>query len=242
MADFSIVLAEKLKEESAALPPDLNRERFAINAVSLIRNNKGLMNILRTNPQSVLNGVMRAAYLGLDACMKECYLIPRDGEAVFQMDYRGIRKLVKKYAIREVKYFSYDVSREGEKFTCVITNGNVDYTHVKDAFSNAPITGAYAVAFFEDGGSTICTMSKEEIDITRDHSPAKNAMAWRDYYGEMAKKTAIHRLCKSFDFDFPSPQAKDAFNSDMEIETDPVEVSKNEATNKGNKEPLIIDV
>ena len=55
-------------------------------------------------------------------------------------------------------------------------------------------------------------MSKTEIEHTRNaFSKASNSKAWKESYGEMAKKTVLRRLCKLIDLNFDTAEAMQAF-------------------------------
>jgi len=56
----------------------------------------------------------------------------------------------------------------------------------------------YALAMFEDGHFEYTVLSKDDVEhIRRKSSKAPDSPAWKNYPGEMAKKCAIRRLCKT---------------------------------------------
>ena len=66
-------------------------------------------------------------------------------------------------------------------------------------------------------------MTISEIEKVRNVSKAKNAMAWKDFYGEQAKKTVLRRLCKNIDIDFESVEMKKAWEEDTDIDFEQTE-------------------
>ena len=75
------------------------------------------------------------------------------------------------------------------------------------------------------------TMSKEDIEVVRDtFSKQANGKAWKNSFGEMAKKTVLRRLCKHIQLDFDSIEQQKAWEdgSDMEFTNNNVENIVNE--------------
>jgi recombination protein RecT len=67
-------------------------------------------------------------------------------------------------------------------------------------------------------------------------------MAWKDFTSEMYKKTVLRRLCKHIEIDFENPIQRNIYSSEMEIETDPAEISEREIAENANKEELVLNV
>jgi recombination protein RecT len=62
-------------------------------------------------------------------------------------------------------------------------------------------------------------MNLDELEAARNQSKAKNSPAWKNFLGEMYRKTVLHRLCKNVDLDFENSNQRDLFMSGNEIET-----------------------
>ena len=90
------------------------------------------------------------------------------------------------------------------------------------------------------------TMSLADLENTRKSSKASNSPAWKNFTGEMYKKTVLHRLCKHIELDFENPTQQNTFLSGMEIETDPQKLAENDIEQNANSvdfdEDNIIDV
>ena len=111
-------------------------------------------------------------------------------------------------------------------------------------FNNKPVIGAFAVAEFQDGDILVETMNMDELEAVRKKSKMGNAGAWKEFTGEMQKKSVIRRLCKKIEIDFENPEQKQIFESDTDIETDPVEIRNNainESANSVDFDPSAID-
>ena len=229
---FSVMLTDKLESVKEALPQDFNKARFVQNAIALLNDNPQLQKY--SQPQ-LMAGLMKGAYLGLDFYSKECYLIPYGDQLNYQTDYRGAKKLAKKYSIRPIKDIYAKLVREGDEFEEVIINGEQGINFKPKPFNDGKIIGAFAVCLYQDGGLVYDTMSLADLENTRKSSKASNSPAWKNFTGEMYKKTVLHRLCKHIELDFESPAQRSAFTAGMEIETDTEKIAEAEIADNANK-------
>lgn len=228
---FSVVLTEKLDSVSEALPKDFNKARFVQNALALVNDNP---NIAKYGQAKIMSGLLKGAYLGLDFYSKECYLVPYGNDLNYQTDYRGAKKLAKKYSIRPIKDIYAKLVREGDEFEEAIEHGEQFINFRPKAFNDAPIIGAFAVCLYEDGGCQYDTMSLADLENTRKSSKASNSPAWKNFTGEMYKKTVLHRLCKHIELDFENPTQRSLFADGMEIETDTEKIVEAEINKNAN--------
>lgn len=235
---FSMALTEKLDSVSDALPKDFNKSRFVQNALALVNDNPQLQKY--SQPQ-IMAGLLKGAYLGLDFYSKECYLVPYGNQLNYQTDYRGAKKLAKKYSIRPVKDIYAKLVREGDTFEESIVNGEQTFNFSPKVFSDGKIIGAFAVVLYKDGGMSYETMSLADLENTRKQSKASNSPAWKNFTGEMYKKTVLHRLCKHIELDFENPTQQTMFYAGVEIETNPEEQVKEEINQRANKQEFVPD-
>lgn len=242
--DFSIDLAERLDAVNDALPKDFNKARFVQNALALMNDNPSLAKYSR--PQ-IMSGLLKGAYLGLDFYSKECYLVPYGNQLNYQTDYRGAKKLAKKYSIRPIKDIYAKLVHDGDEFEEVIVNGEQGINFKPKPFNDGKIIGAFAVCLFADGGMQYDTMSVADLENTRKSSKASNSPAWKNFTGEMYKKTVLHRLCKHIELDFENPTQANAFMAGMEIETDTekivdVEIAENANSVDFPEDEVVVEV
>ena len=224
---FTEMMTLTLTEVKDALPTDFSIPRFVQNAVALLNNNKPLAQYAKTYGTSrIKQGLLLGAYLGLDSLNQEFHLIPYGAELNFQKDYRGARKLIMKYSIRPVKDVYAMLIREGDFLEEVVEMGvrNVNFKPLP--LNRGKTVGAFAVVLYEDGGVAYDVMNIDELEATRKKSKAANAMAWKDFPGEMQKKTVLHRLSKQIPLDFANQQQKDAFMADVAIDTEKTDYSE----------------
>lgn len=237
---FSTQLRTSLREVQAALPEGFNIPRFVQNAVALLNDNDALKAFAQKHGTAqVEQGLLKAAYLGLDAMNKECYLIPYGNTLSFMIDYRGNVKLAKKYSPRKIRDIYAKLVRRGDDFVEGVINGVPTITHTPMPFNTNEVVGAYAICLYEDGGMIYDTMSLEELENSRKASKASNSPAWTKFTGEMYKKTVLHRLCKNIDLEFDSPQQKEYFVEDVAIETDTKKIVEAEISENANKVEFI---
>lgn len=82
------------------------------------------------------------------------------------------------------------------------------------------------------------TMSLADLENTRKSSKASNSPAWKNFTGEMYKKTVLHRLCKHIELDFENPTQQSNFMAGMEIETDVSEIAHRKIAENENSQPF----
>lgn len=235
---FSGCLMENLTRVEDALPKGFNKARFVQNCVALLNDNPQLQ---KYNRNQIVSGLLKGSYLGLDFYSKECYLVPYGNQLNYQTDYRGAKKLAKKYSIRPIKDIYAKLIREGDEFEEMILNGEPSFNFKPKFLNDGKIIGAFAVVLYQDGGIGYDVMSLSELENTRKHSKASNSPAWKDFTGEMYKKTVLHRLCKHIELDFENPTQRSLFTAGMEVETDVAEQVRNDIESNANKEEFIID-
>ena len=236
--NFSVALTDKLNSVSDALPRDFNKARFVQNALSLMNDNPDLG---KYGQAQIIGGLLKGAYLGLDFYSKECYLIPYGKSLNYQTDYRGEKKLAKKYSIRPIKDIYAEIVREGDEFSVGIKDNERVVNFTPKPFNTGKIIGAFACVEYADGGVGVDTMSLEELENTRKHSKASNSMAWRDFTSEMYKKTVLRRLCKQVEIDFENPTQQSVYTDEVAIETDPAELAQKDIEENANSAELIYD-
>ena len=239
---FSVSLTESLNEVSGALPTGFNKPRFVQNAVALLNENETLAKFAsaqKNGVSQIQQGMLKAAYLGLDFMSKEAYLIPYGSTLNFMVDYRGNVKLAKKYSIRPILDIYAKVVREKDDFEETVVNGKPSISFKPLPFNDGKVIGAFAVVLYKDGGMEYDTMSLKDLENTRSASKAKNSPAWTKFTEEMYKKTVLHRLCKHIELEFDNPKQNEYFSEDMAIETDKQKIVENEVKENANTEDFI---
>jgi len=218
---FDVALMDKLTSIEEALPKNFNKQRFVQESISVLKDRPELANLLKT-PQGkmqVMSGLLKGANLDLSFSNKEAHLIVYGNSVQFIPDFRGSRKLVKKYSIKPVDDVDSFLVREGDKLDVKIVGGVKTFDYEPIPMNNGQIVGAFAYVRYSDGTVKWEMMNLDELEAARNQSKAKNSPAWKNFLGEMYRKTVLHRLCKNVDLDFENSNQRDLFMSGNEIET-----------------------
>lgn len=158
--------------------------------------------LLDCTPESVLLAVMQAGQLGLEpnTPLGLAYLIPYSNggkkEAQFVPGYRGLIKLA--HQSGEIADLRSRVVYEGDKFE-VEYGLNERLVHVP-AFveGDRKMIAVYAVATIKGSNTPhMEVMTAQEVDAIRKRSKSSGNGPWVSDFAEMARKTAIRRICKS---------------------------------------------
>lgn len=214
-----------LESKKEAMPTSFNKTRFLQNCMTVLQDTKGIENC---DAASVARTMLKGAFLGLDFFNKECYAIVYGGNVQFQTDYKGEKKLAKKYSVRPIKDIYAKLVRKDDVFIEEIKDGQQTIQFKPIPFNDGEIIGAFAVALFEDGGLVYEVMSSAEIEQTRkNYSKQANGQAWTKSTGEMYKKTVLRRLCKNIELDFDTIEQKEAFEDggDLDLNKGPEQQS-----------------
>lgn len=215
---FSMSLTDGLMENKDALPKDFNVARFVQNSVALLNGNEVLSKYAKQYGLAPIKaGLMRGAYLGVDALNSEFHLVPYGDKLQFLLDYRGAVKLMKKYSIKPVADIYAEVVRQGDDYKREIINGEHRVNFSPIPFNGGAVIGAFAVCRFTDGTMVVEELSLKDLEKIRSKSKMGNGMAWKDFTEEMYKKTALHRLKKRISLEFDSPNQKEIFDEDGAI-------------------------
>ncbi len=214
-------LEKLLDSKREAMPTNFNKTRFLQNCMTVLQDTR---DVDKCDPTSIARTMLKGAFLGLDFFNKECYAIIYGGVVQFQTDYKGEKKLAKKYSVRPVRDIYAKLVRESDEFTEEIKDGQQTVQFKPKPFNDGPILGAFAVALFEDGGMVYEVMSASEIETTRkNYSKQANGQAWTKSPGEMYRKTVLRRLCKNIELDFDTIEQAQAFEdaSDFDMNKTP---------------------
>jgi recombination protein RecT len=179
--------------------------RLGLMAVS--RNPK----LLQCSPQSMLRALIEAADVRIRplGTNGRGYLIPRKNkntghlEACFDPGYRGLIDIAKRGG-DVVEIDAYPVYKADEFHYQLGDAPSVRHVPNITAEDRGPIVAAYAVAHYADGRKQIEVVPAKDLQKIRDTSPAKEGGPWKSWEEEMARKSAVRRLCKYLPADDPA--------------------------------------
>lgn len=223
----------ELDRISGALPADFNKQRFALNFVSLMNDRPDLKEFSK---EKLGVALVRSAQDNLDALNNEVYIYKGyNGDLTYSISYKGLRKMAIEKSQKPIDNIISKLIKEGDSVDEEIVNGQA-HLHYKSKFgNNGKIIGVFAICTFKDGSEIYEIMTKDEIDAVKNKS--RNSGAWRDFYGEMAKKSVIRRLCKQITLDFNDKQQADAFiGADDYIDNPKEQAAKDIEENANSKD------
>lgn len=197
----------------------LTGERLTRIVMSAISRNHGL---LECTKDSLYSAVLCCGQLGLEpSLLGEAYLVPYNNskmnrkEVQFQVGYKGLLALARRSG--DISTITAEVVHAKDKFDYQLGDEPMIY-HKPSLEDDAgePIF-VYAIANLKDGGIQRVVMTKGAIEKIRTRSKAGSSGPWVTDWEEMAKKTAIKRLCKLLPM---SIELADAISKDTEAEID----------------------
>ena len=157
--------------------------------------------IAKCDPQSLTLAILQCAAYGLQLDTSDAYIIPYGKEATLSIGWQGLVKLAKRAG--DIRDIEPEVVFEGER--CVVARGTDPsrhgIAHELSLTRGGDVVGVYALITLADGSKTFEYASKADIDQARASSKASNSPAWKNWYGEMAKKFVIRRALKRFNLD-----------------------------------------
>lgn len=170
-----------------------NADQFISSVLATVGSTLGLQ---KCTPNSIALAAYEAATLGLPVNkLQLAYLVPYGNEAKLLISYRGYIQLALDTG------FVWDISAEvayaNDHFKQVLgTKPRID--HEPATGDRGEVIAVYAMARLSNGLTKQCVMSKAQVDKIRNTcSKSANGTTWTQHWEEMAKKTAIKRLCKT---------------------------------------------
>jgi recombination protein RecT len=209
---------------AAVLPAGFDPDRFSRLVITSVKQTPKLMECFATDAgtMSVMLAAMQLATVGLEpnTATQEAWLTPRKNKGVWEaqatIGYRGYLKLARRSG--EIKTVFGDVVREGDHFKYArgIDQDVFEHTPAGDN-DDAPLTHAYAVVRYMNGGSDFVVLSRKEVERHRAMSDSyRNESArpyspWVQWEPDMWAKTAIRVLARRMPM---SAEAARAVNTD----------------------------
>lgn len=202
-----------MPQVKAAIPKHLTPERVIQMCITMVSQNPAIKNC---TPGSILGWMMAASTLGFKPvpALGYCYAVPykntkkiKDAagntreiqvtECQFQIGYKGFIDLARRSGQIETIY-AYPV-HDGDTFSFSL-GLTPDLKHVPAPDGdNKPLTHAYAVVKYKDGGYNFIVLTKQEIERLRKRNPMQRGSiqgAWASDYDAMACAKALKQLHK----------------------------------------------
>lgn len=216
---FASDMAERLdgKREYLAkvLPAEMDVDRFLdVAKTAFVQSGEELR---KCEPDSVYMAIKRCAQAGLMPDGDESTIVRYGSQAQWMPMVKGIiRQMLR---VPDVAKVEARVVRQGDDFA--FAHGlNPRLEHTPQATPSgevfAPeVTHSYAVVFWTHlppEQATFEVMARPEIEEARQKSKSPESPAWKYWYDQMARKTALHRVSKYVDL---SPEARRAIQVEL---------------------------
>lgn len=196
-----ITLSQAIQEQkpgfALALPKDFDADRFTRLAITAIKSNAKLM---KCDPASILGGLMICAQLGLEpnSPLHEASLIPYKDKASFQIEYRGLLKLVWNSGM--VSNVDYGIVYKNDLFKYV-KGFNPVFEHVPVLEGDrGEAIAAYAIASIIGGGNAVAFWTLDDVKkhaarYSKAFGDSYKDSPWQTSFESMWIKTALKELC-----------------------------------------------
>lgn len=185
----------------AAHAVDFDKE--SIFAMQALMKTDYAMKVANENSQSVHLAMINVGSTGLtlNPANGYAYLVPRDGQIVLDISYKGLIKIATDSGA--ILWARADVVYEQDRFTYHGPARVPD--HEADPFraDRGTIVGCYCIAKTKDGDILTEVMPIAELEKIRDKSMAyakKKSGPWVDWFGQMAKKAVIKRASRTWPY------------------------------------------
>lgn len=181
----------------------VNYDKESIFAMQALMKTDYAMSVANKNPQSVHLAMVNVASTGLtlNPANAYAYLVPRDGQIVLDISYKGLIKIATDSGA--IQWARADVVYEQDAFTYHGPATIPD--HQADPFKSdrGAVVGCYCIAKTKDGDILTEVMSMADLEKIRSKSMAyvkKHAGPWVEFFDQMAKKAVIKRACKTWPY------------------------------------------
>lgn len=187
-----------IKKLESHLQGIIKPEAFLAAAMTSIQGNDKL---LECRPDSLFTCLMESAQLRLvpGKAIGHAYLVPYKNTCTFIIGYRGMIELATRGG--KVRKIEARTVHEGDHFDFGFGfEPFIDHKPSLEAENKTKhnLLAVYAVATLKDGTHQVDVLRPDEIEAARQRSQSgkNNNGPWGSDYLEMARKTAVRRLCK----------------------------------------------
>jgi recombination protein RecT len=185
-------LVKMAPELNKVLPDHITPERFERVTLTALQRTPDLLGCDR---KSLFESVMQCAQDGLIPDGREAALVKFGGKVAYMPMVAGILKKVRQSG--DLSTITAHVVYEADEFAYWIDDQGEHITH-RPAIVGDPgeARGVYAMARTNDGGVYIEVLRMSDVQKIQKASRAGTSGPWKDWWEQMAKKSAIRRLAK----------------------------------------------
>lgn len=190
---FNVQLDEQVKNFRALLPSHIPVEKFKRVVIVAIAQNPELF---KADRRSLFTAAQKCAADGLLPDGRQAALVVYGTQAVYMPMVAGIRQRMRNSG--DVLSAEAHVVYRNDKFFQKLGDDPA-IVHEPPAFGTdrGEAVGAYAIIKLKNGEVLREVLDKREIEKIRAVSKSKNGPAWTNWWGEMARKSALRRCAKA---------------------------------------------
>lgn len=198
-----------------------NSSQFVTSLLSVVNNSNLLM---RASNESIMTAAMKAAVLNLpiEPSLGRAYLVPRKGQAQFQLGYKGLIEL----AQRSGKYKSINAGpvykSQLVSYDPLFEELTLDFTQPQDE-----IVGYFAIFSLLNGFRKLTYWTKEEVEAHgKKFSMTFGNGPWKTDFDAMARKTVLKHILSIYGpLSVEMQEAIVADNETEDVKNPPVDVT-----------------
>jgi len=193
--DWRAALDSRSEVFANSLPDDIPVERFLAVCKEAAARVDGLEEVLRVNPASAFGAFLACARDGLIPDGRQAHIDVRYSQkngkqAAYMPMMRGIMERLHRSGL--ISDINIQVVYEGDEFVPDLSEGG-RIIHIPK-FATKTITHAYCIVNTKDGGTYREIMGAADIEKRR--KSASTQFVWKQWPGEMARKTVLHNAAK----------------------------------------------
>lgn len=194
----TLLMSDKTKAQFQMALPNvgLTAERFVRMAMTAFQRQPKLY---ECTPQSVMGCLVQAAQSGLSpsGISGECYLVPFRNkgvlESTFIPGYRGLMKVARRSG--EVLSIAAECVHANDDFKYQF-GSDAKLLHIPATGERGEVTHVWALAKLKGGGEQFMVLTVQDVKKIQSQSKASQNGPWITHWDEMAKKSALRKLCK----------------------------------------------
>lgn len=195
LADVGQWIGANMAQLQRIVPEGRKAQLIAQSVMMACRKNDKLA---ESDPSSIIWSAIEAAHVGFPVNTNQqlAFLVPYKGECTFQLGWRGLADLAMQSP--GVKSVLSRAVYEGDQYEVMYgTEDRIVHTPgTDDRTDDRKVIAVYAVIKYTNGGHDFEPMTRAQVEKIRASSPGKDSPAWREHWGEMARKCAMKRLLK----------------------------------------------
>lgn len=180
----------------AAIPRQIGPDRFFAIAVSVAKNPK----LSKCRAESILMGIFTCAKLGLtpDDGLGLVYLIPQGGDLQVRVSYAGFIELARNTG--KIGTINTEIVYAGEEFNYWIDNSGKNIRHVPDLDLDRETAEKRQVYCIAEVTGWKCPQIEimTASQVARVRKAAQTDNVWKNWEGEMWRKSVIRRASKAW--------------------------------------------